>query len=755
MIRKVILFFFFIAIGLSSKGVTAYPNKVKVTVENGDSIEILIKGDEFQKYAISEDGYLLSPKNNSWYYLNKANDSILSVSDIQIKKKVSNSFQKRLVRVDTNIDYLSPINSINRHARQAIYGGISHALVILIEYPDKKFTKTKQEILDLFNKIGYNEDKAQGSVRDFYHYASYGTFDLISDIYGPYITKSSMDYYGENLPGGSDINVLELVTEAIENLPNDIDLSIYDNNNDGTVDNIHIVFAGYGEESGAPSSTIWSHEYPQLLPITKNGYKFAGYSCTPELRSNMGNGISRIGVICHELGHAFGANDYYDVDYSNNGSFEGTGVWDLMALGSWNNSGITPANFNPYVKIEDFGWITPLKPEGINSIQLSPYNYNPEVIQIPTSNPDDYYLVEYRIGHSFDKGLPGEGVLIYHVHPSIGKRRTTNTVNNKHPQCFYPVCASSKDSPFDSYNYGDINSAGCPFPGISNNTEFSASSMPNAFQWNGKTPDFSIKNISIDDEMANFDLFIDNQLSLDLPTGSLVYQEGFENGLSNLFEESLEGAETWSIYPTNSLSTLKDLPKPIEGKRAIMLCDGNKSVISSKSLLTSENISLDSDSTYVMSFWMRTKEYVSDTYHNLFLSIRNPISNKWECVYETSESLSEWSEIQIELPMELSNLYYQFYGEVLNSGIFIDDINIKSNGIASTPQLKLGDNSISITNNPFCILAKDYINLHIYDMAGKKIDSFVMTPSSKVIPHLPKGMYVVSTNKGDRYKVII
>ena len=81
--------------------------------------------------------------------------------------------------------------------------------------------------------------------------------------------------------------------------------------------------------------------------ITMQGMKIDRYSCTPELRGNRGGGISRIGPCCHEMGHALGAMDYYDTDYTTGGSFEGTGVWDVMAQGSWNNDGITPGTFQP------------------------------------------------------------------------------------------------------------------------------------------------------------------------------------------------------------------------------------------------------------------------------------------------------------------------------------------------------------------------------------------------------------------------
>jgi M6 family metalloprotease-like protein len=43
--------------------------------------------------------------------------------------------------------------------------------------------------------------------------------------------------------------------------------------------------------------------------------------------------------------------DYYDTNYDEQGQFEGTGNWDVMAGGSWNADGAIPADFNPYGRI--------------------------------------------------------------------------------------------------------------------------------------------------------------------------------------------------------------------------------------------------------------------------------------------------------------------------------------------------------------------------------------------------------------------
>ena len=95
-----------------------------------------------------------------------------------------------------------------------------------------------------------------------------------------------------------------------------------------------------------------------LYEVITDGKTISKYSCSAELRGTSGTNITRIGVICHEFGHVLGAPDYYDTDYSTSGQYDGTGSWDIMAAGSWNNDGATPAHHNAYTKISVYGWAT-------------------------------------------------------------------------------------------------------------------------------------------------------------------------------------------------------------------------------------------------------------------------------------------------------------------------------------------------------------------------------------------------------------
>lgn len=57
-----------------------------------------------------------------------------------------------------------------------------------------------------------------------------------------------MAYYGGNGWSGGDEHPEELFLEALDLIPSDIDLEDYVDQ-DGYMNNVHLVFAGYGEEA--------------------------------------------------------------------------------------------------------------------------------------------------------------------------------------------------------------------------------------------------------------------------------------------------------------------------------------------------------------------------------------------------------------------------------------------------------------------------------------------------------------------------
>lgn len=733
---------------------------------------ITMKGDENLKYALSEDGYTLLNVENEWKYATVDDDGRLipsrfSLTALEDESAGLRNFKRRcpkhliMAHKTTAVCGQGRAQGIGQHNGEPIIGE-RRALVVLMQYKDVKLSKSRDDFESLFNEEGFSTDNAKGSVKDFYTFASAGKLSYISDIYGPYTASNDMRYYGQNSSiGGGDANAIELCLEAIRNLPKDMDYSLYDNDHDGIVDNIHIIFAGYGEEAGASSDAIWSHEYPyKIVMKSEVGFNFSGYSCTPELRGNSGEKISHIGVICHELGHALGADDYYDTNYSTEGSYDGTGQWDIMASGSWNDEGRLPPNFNPYVRTHDFGWEKQVELTKEETVSLPPYPYRAEdgaVLRMNTDSANDYFLLENRQQQGFDASLPGSGLMIYHVHPDIDYLSKSNRINSTNPQGFYPVCASGSE-PL-SKQYGDINTDGCPFPGSYHVTSFSSATSPAAKAWDGSHARFSINDIrQMQDGSITLNI-VDEKTDIKNPNDNdelvTVFHDSFETGISNYETTVIMGKKDWTYYPNNKIiSDTEIIPSPTDGKKLLMLFTG-KSRALCEAEIESKEITVIPGRKYYLSFDLATSS-LTESPSSVF---RFWIKDDNTQVYtQTIKDIKDtWEHIEIPFTSSSNSIEYGFYGNICTGGLFIDNVKI---GTAEDSPSTLQTNTdepfaIWPENNRIIISSPKESNLEIYTIGGSLVKRTHLTANRTTNIYLPQGIYVARTSTGHSHKIII
>lgn len=674
--------------------VPAYPNKVTVRTDNGKNVEISLKGDEHMKYAMTNDGYSILNDSEGWWYAKQSDNGKAIKSSFKLMAKEDETAELKSFKAScpkgllpehikqTNIRKAS--NRTERKSNAKIVGE-RHALVILMQYIDVPFRNKYDDFNNLFNQTDYHVDGATGSVRDYYRFASQGQLDYISDIYGPYTAAHPMRYYGANSTyGGNDSHALELCIEAMTNLPAGIDFSQYDNDGDGVVDNVHIIYAGYGEEAGASSDAIWAHEYPGRISLQNEmGITLAGYSCSPELRGNTGKNITNIGVICHELGHALGAMDYYDTNYGTGGEYEGTGKWDIMASGSWNNEGKTPSNFNPYVRSTVFGWNQQKTLEADQQITMPRMDIDNAdisvVYRMETGCNGDYFLLENRQKQLFDAALPGEGLMVYHVHPDIDTHNSTNTVNASHPQCLYPVCASgSKPSNKD---YGNIDSDECPFPGSTGKTKFSATSSPAAIAWNGSTATVTISNIKVNSNDGSMSFSTSGNTTaepdpVDPPVEPhVIYKESFETNIYDRFSTtSISGNETWRKYKKGDFAiNAEHIPEPTDGESILMLYLYKGNGIN-ESELTSPYINVNAGNRYTIKFDVNCSA-TSLLNSQMFSFYIEDVDGEHQ-MYSINKNTNNWSTVEIPYTPQGNKFRYKLNANIENGGIFVDNIRL-------------------------------------------------------------------------------
>jgi M6 family metalloprotease-like protein len=497
MIKRITLFVALSLLSLISfhaLAVPANPNPVETVQPDGTPITYFIKGDEKVNWLQSTDGYTLLRNENQFivYAEKNAEGNLVPSKHIygaeQLRSSGVNQFLSKTPKdLRYSAEQVEMLTQIWRMTESEIQTtpvkGDKKALCILAGFLDKSISKSVAEFEALMNQVGYSSNGATGSVKDFYRENSYGQMDLTVTVVGPVTVPNTAAYYGR----GEGLYYQEFAKEVLLAADEEVDFSEFANE-EGVVETFHIIFAGYGDENIGDHKQIWSHKSNLRSPITLDEVRLYVYSCSPELRGRSGSSITTIGVVCHELCHVFGADDYYDTDYAGNGGdYPSTGNWDLMSGGSWNGNnqdGSCPAHINMFQKML-YAWVEPVALTDSLTVTNMPNSAeNPVAYIVKPSTDNEMYVLENRQKVAFDSKVPGTGLLIYHIHNSAANGRINNT---KHPQQAYVVCASSTTAiPNNSVNsYGLVNSSRAPFTNMTGRDEFSDTSTPRMFRWDG------------------------------------------------------------------------------------------------------------------------------------------------------------------------------------------------------------------------------------------------------------------------------
>lgn len=286
-------------------------------------------------------------------------------------------------------------------------------VVIPAQFEDREFVCTQEE-------IQANLSMAENYFNDQFKDIKSFSFEL-----APCVTLSkSISYYGANYPDRRDVLLHEAVKEACILVDGSVDFADYSSNGKD-VDNVIVLFAGMSEADGAGADYIWP-QHGSLSDfgsaIYLDGRKLDSFSVATELSSDKGENPrpAGIGVLCHEIAHAFGLYDLYDTDFEASGGVS-KGIWGtgLMDKGSGNNEGNTPPNFNALdMEILGIGHCDTLKS---GSYTLQPINKERKYLKILTDTENEYFLLECREAKGWDAYIGGSGLLIYHIDRSSNK----------------------------------------------------------------------------------------------------------------------------------------------------------------------------------------------------------------------------------------------------------------------------------------------------------------------------------------------
>ena len=404
-------------------------------------------------------------------------------------------------------------NRINGTYRGELSGltGTVNIPVLLVEFSDIKFSRTKADFERFFNGDGIG---SKGSVKDYYATNSDGMVDFNFVIFGPItLPGKSSAYDGASSAASAAFNLLTGDETMLATF-----------NSYSYSRRLIMVHAGFSQSYGAITNAPFNN-HQGTISVGFGSQSFQYYACVSELRGTSGTGIARIGSTCHELGHLCGLPDLYNAGSSSSVTTTGCSNYSLMHHGSYNThddaqgKGCAPPPLSILERIM-CGWLDESALEVIDASgakQLYEVNQSsgPRALVIPTDTPGEIFICEYRsTSESVDKwgtGLSLGGMLVYHIDRSSrglylqGYTTSGGTTvpasvwgnddfsghynaNPDHPLWYLVPAASNYNYSLSSSN--ETHQKMIPFPGTKNIVNY------NPISWNNVQTDVSLTGIN-------------------------------------------------------------------------------------------------------------------------------------------------------------------------------------------------------------------------------------------------------------------
>ncbi len=498
----------------------AAPIVIQLTQPDGTVFAAVVFGDEWNNGHETTEGYtiLLDKKTGFWHYAIADAAGRLLPSALRPGLDAPVGLPKHLRDASRSVSPNRFPFSPSGPRTPAGASGSRKILVILASFSDRSAVgSTATDWSNAF--FG-----ATNSVKHYYEEVSYNQLHLNPATEGHGTANDgvigwlNLGYSHPNTGSSTGAANQAIVRDALIAADPYINYAAFDTdgNNYLSTDELKIVVivAGYEMSYGGASAcmpNVWGHHWsisPQFLDGVYVGG--AGYSQFGEWHqygncTNPASGhMATIGIMVHELGHDLGWPDLYDTD----GGSEGVGNWSVMGSGSWlyttGYAGSKPSHPDAFLKWYQ-GWLTPYQVTGTETgVPVQQVETNQRVIQL-LNNPGgvdwlfyghsgtgEYFLVENRQKTGYDAGLPGCGLLIWHIDET---RTATNAANADETRKL--VDLEEADGLNDLDNQADRGDAGDPYPGSTNRTTFNGSTNPNSNLYSGAASGVSVTNISI------------------------------------------------------------------------------------------------------------------------------------------------------------------------------------------------------------------------------------------------------------------
>ncbi len=426
----------FLFVTLLLRAVPARRDAFVVNQPDGSSITLFNHGDEIFHYLTDTAGNIVTQDEHGFYVVDNQNPRLNSSADMSEKRVITD---RRLPAV------ISPNIA-------------EHGLIILANFADQTFLpeNSLESMRDMFCGLDYTYNGATGSARQYFYDQSFGIYNPQFDVVGPVNLPHPTAFYGSNNRVGEEPKAYLAIRDAcmLADSLYDIDFSIYDNNHDGEMDFVFVVYAGHNEAEGGSNTTIWPHAWSLInagLRLKIDDVLIGRYACSSELRDNKGEERAGIGTFCHEFSHVLGLPDLYATNLLTHRTL---GAWDILDYGPYNNNGRTPPAYSAYERFF-LGWAKPVLLNQPNDYILRDIKTNNACAMITLNgesnlsgnNPDPevFFLLENRQRTAWDTYLPGHGLMITKIQFDENKWQN-NTVNNNADDMGVDIIEAAVDS---------------------------------------------------------------------------------------------------------------------------------------------------------------------------------------------------------------------------------------------------------------------------------------------------------------------
>jgi len=397
---------------------------------DGKKLEFYQSGDQRFKYDHDKDGYVLIPNkdNTNLEYLTKVDGKIIG-SGVTLDKDASGIEKVKVEDLDRNDPRfkLEPIEIKSKNRMSDGKGAkVVKNLVVYVQFKGEP------------GEIPYtpNWDLNFTDIDNYYKAVSQNKLSLDSvpamadeGVY-IYTAPNTRSYYNVKDSSSNERRnkEYELVSGLFNEIKDKYDLTADELDKlgpqgtpDGYVDSVAIFITG--SRDPAWGGLLWPHKW--------NIRDIKGESSTdPKIKDkwfgdytiNFINNID-IGVVCHEMGHVFGAPDYYHY----NDAFVPVGEWDLMSYQKNEPQYMLVHTRDKYLKSVEANQIQTITSSGTYTAYAATLSRTsgigfgqPLAYKIPTDKPDEHIMIEMRsTASSYDSLLKGTGLIVYRIKDGI------------------------------------------------------------------------------------------------------------------------------------------------------------------------------------------------------------------------------------------------------------------------------------------------------------------------------------------------